>query len=150
MSSVITVTTDGESKCPGGIVNLELYDAQKDVFVKNLVEDGSIYCIPANYSVRACTAACPGGDIKWVVFDLYNVSAGVPYPKIYSYNDTTKYDFYMNDKQKGDVFPVPEHLTPGVYHLVATPYGNYYNSNGVLLDYYQGTPYDVQFIVGDC
>ena len=147
LTVAVDVSIDGVQTCPGGVANMELYDADSDKVVSSLVT-GMTVCPPKNYTVRACQAPCyDEGEIKWMYFQLFNMSsATLPYPLVRSYNDTTKKDFFLFDKIPGDILGGPR-IPNGHYKLTATPYGNYVNSQGHLISYAEGLTQEVIFNV---
>lgn len=146
LTVAVDVSVDGLQQCPGGVANLDLYDADSDKVVTSLF-NGMTVCPPKNFTVRACQAPCfNAGEIKWMYFQLFNMSCAAPYPLVMSYNDTTKKDFFLFDKIPGDILGGPR-IPNGKYKLTATPYGNYVDANGKLVSYAEGMTQKVSFDV---
>ena len=129
LTATIDVKLGGTTVCPGGIANLEVFNAATDKVFANL-EDGKSYCFPPSWTINACPVACKGGEIKRVYFELYK-RLGYSSNLIYTYNDTTKPYFSLFDTNAGgnNLFgnngTLAGPLADGTYTIIVTPIGNY-------------------------
>jgi hypothetical protein len=152
LSATVLVTSEGSAACPGTVANLEIFNKVTNKAVGSLVDydvggSRATYCFPTNYTINACVAPCRDGEIKWVLWELYRPYNKTSSLKIFTYNDTTKIGFALDEEK-----PSPQ-LTDGNYLLVVTPFGNIWNNSVVpaklLSSYGPGTPQYIRFTI-DC
>jgi hypothetical protein len=153
LNATVTVVADGKADCPGTVANVEIINATSKKAVGSLVPD-SRYCLPKNYTFRACVAPCRDGEIKWVYFLLERFTYAEGWTVIRPYNDTTKPNFYFHESANGAVVGGSNYpLDNGEYKLTLVPYGNIWNNTVVpaklTSSYGVGDPYTIYFVV-DC
>jgi hypothetical protein len=151
LNATVKVLADGKADCPGTVANVEIINATSKKTVESLVP--GVYCLPSNYTFRACVAPCRDGEIKWVHFELYQYRFDwLNWTVIRPYNDTTKPNFYFHESANGAVvggsnYPLPN----GVYKLLVTPYGNIWNNTvtpaKLISSFGKGEKYAIPFIV---
>jgi hypothetical protein len=155
LNATVKVVADGKADCPGTVANVEIINATSKKAVDSL-EPYHKYCLPSNYTFRACVAACRDGEIKWVYFQLYRLDfvnfCDVWTPVGLPYNDTTKPNFYFHESADGAVIGGSNYpLANGFYKLIVTPYGNIWNNSytppKVISSYGKGDKYTIPFFV---
>jgi hypothetical protein len=151
LNATVKVLADGTAHCPGTVANVEIINATSKKAVESLFPALDTYCLPLNYTFRACVAPCRDGEIKWVHFQLYHLDC-LKWKLVREYNDTTKPYFYFHETANGAVsgsFNNP--LEDGLYKLIATPYGNVWNNTvtpaKIISSFGKGDTYVIPFAV---
>jgi hypothetical protein len=151
LNATVKVVADGKADCPGTVANIEIINATSKKAVESLFPAFDTYCLPSNYTFRACVAPCRDGEIKWVHFQLFKADWKKKWVLYHQYNDTTKPNFYFHESSNGAVvggsnYPLPN----GFYKLCTTPYGNIWNNTvtptKLISSYGNGTSYCVVFL----